>query len=495
MSPGWFVTLGLEESNKLPTLSATMNSRHFVPLCLLPLCLLSSCAVGPNFKTPETAVSESFANKKQGSYSSEKTVAEWWRKFNDSQLTSLVERALVNNQDLRIAAARVEEARALKRAVRLDYFPTVTSDASYTNEKSSLIRGFPGTSRSTEIYDAGLDATWEVDIWGRVRRQNWAARFDVEAAEALRHDTMVLLSAEVARAYLELRGLQHELDVAQRNAQNQRDTLKLTESLLQGGRGTELDTSRARAQLNSTLAAIPSIESAISKDIHRISVLVGEQPTALKGMLIKPKAIPSLPSLVRIGNPADLLRRRPDIRAAENQLGAATERVGVATADLFPRVTFNGRVALQAESLSGFSGSGANAYSFGPRLSWAAFDMGRVLSQIEASKAQTKQKLASYEKTVLIALEETEDALVDFGRLRARTGFLREAANASEQAAKLARERYQNGVADFLTVLDAERVMLEAQVRLAASETQTATAVVAIYKALGGGWEGGGSKK
>ena len=476
-----------------------MNSRHFAPLCLLPLCLLSSCAVGPNFKKPETVLSESFAGKKEGGYSSEETVAEWWRKFNDPLLTSLVERALANNHDLRIAAARVEEAKALKRAVRLDYFPTVTSDAYYTNQRLSKEQGF-GTglgsvvrSRNSEIYDAGLDATYELDVWGRVRRSNWAARFDVEAAEALRQDTMVLLSAEVASSYLELRGLQNELDVAFRNAQNQRDTLKLTESLLQGGRGTELDTSRARAQLKSTLAAIPSLESAIAQNIHRMSVLLGEQPTALQTQLIKAKPMPKFPSLVRIGDPASLLRRRPDIRTAEKQLGAATERVGVATADLFPRVTFNGRVALQAESVSGLTGTGADTYSFGPRISWAAFDLGRVFSKIDASKAQVKQRLASYEKTVLVALEETEDALVSFGRQRARRELLREAATASEQAAKLARERYQTGVATFLEVLDSERVMLEAQSRLALSETQTATAVVAIYKALGGGWEGSGS--
>lgn len=476
-----------------------MNSRHLLlrsARCLLPLCLLSSCAVGPNYKTPETPVSESFANKKQGSYSSEKTISEWWRKFNDSKLTSLVERGLSNNHDLRIAAARVEEARALRRQVRFDFFPTVTSSGGYTNSRSSLARsgGFPGVSRDAEVYDVGLDATYELDIWGRVRRSNWAARFDVEAAEALRHDTMVLLSAEIARAYLELRGLQNQLAVAQRNAQNQRDTLKLTESLLQGGRGTELDTSRARAQLNSTLAAIPSIESAIAQDIHRISVLVGEQPSALTPELSKPKPMPSLPSLVRIGNPAELLRRRPDIRAAEAQLGAATERVGVATADLFPRVTFNGSVALEAETFTGLGKSGADAYSFGPRISWAAFDIGRVMAQIQATQARTKQKVAEYEKSVLVALEETEDALVDFGRQRARREFLREAATASEQAAKLARERYQTGVATFLEVLDSERVMLEAQSRLAESETLTATAQVAIYKALGGGWESGGAR-
>ncbi len=471
-----------------------MNTSRTATLCLLPLLLLSSCVVGPKYAKPETKVDGSFAGKGADNYSGQEVVAEWWRRFNDSQLTSLVERALDNNKDLKIAAARVEEYRALRRYVRYDYFPTVNSDAAYTNQRRSSTQSFGAFPRDEEMYDIGLNATWELDIWGRVRRSNWAARLDVEAQEELRHDTMVLVSAEVARAYLELRGLQNELDVAVRNAKNQEDTLKLTESLLQGGRGTELDTSRARAQLNSTRAAIPSIESAISQDIHRISVLTGEQPDVLTKQLIKARKMPDLPSLTRIGDPASLLRRRPDIRAAEAQLAAATERVGVATADLFPRVTFNGRVALQAQDLAGWGHSGADTYNFGPGISWAAFDLGRVYAQIAANKARTKQQLGTYEKTVLGALQETEDALVEFGKQRQRRGFLAEAASASEQAAKLARERYQTGVATFLEVLDAERTMLEAQSRLAESETRTATAQVAIYKALGGGWESSGSK-
>jgi multidrug efflux system outer membrane protein len=475
-----------------------MNSHRLAPLCLLLSCVLSSCVVGPDHVKPETPVDSQFAGKKQASYSSERTVVEWWRKFGDSQLISLVERSLANNKDLKIAAARVEEVRSLRRLVRYDYFPTVTSDAAYTNRRVSKDQGF-GTglgenvrNRDSETYDVNLDATWEIDIWGRVRRSNFAARFDVVEQEALRHDTMVIIAAETARTYLELRGLQNELEVARRNAQNQRDTLKLTESLLQGGRGTELDTSRARAQLNSTLAAIPTIESFILRDIHRISVLTGEQPAVLTRQLIKHKSMPSLPSLLRIGNPADLLRRRPDIRAAEAQLGAATQRIGIATADLFPRVTFNGRVGLQADSLSGLTKSGADTYNFGPSITWAAFDLGRVFANIDVNKARTRQQLANYEKTVLVALQETEDALVDFGKQRQRREFLREAATASAQAAKLARERYQTGVATFLEVLDSERVMLEAESRLAESETLTATAQVAIYKALGGGWEANG---
>jgi multidrug efflux system outer membrane protein len=390
-----------------------------------------------------------------------------------------------------LAAAKVDEARALGRAARLDYFPTVTSQGSYnrTHYSNAQTIATLGGPKNLTVLDAELDATWELDLWGRIRRNVKATQADLATAEANRRDAMVSLTGQLASAYLELRGLQMELDVARRNADNQRETLKLTESLLQGGRGTELDTSRARAQLNQTLAAIPSLESAISKDTHRVGVLIGSNPESVEQDLAAHKPLPELPSMVRIGNPAALLQRRPDIIASEEALRAATERIGVATADLFPKVTFNGSAGVQANKFSDFSGPNIGATSFGPGISWPAFNLGRVKDQIDAAGARARGSLATYEKVVISALEETEDALVDFGRQRARTGFLAEAAKDSEQAAKLARERYQNGVADFLTVLDAERTMLQAQSDLANSETSTATALVAIYKALGGGWD------
>ncbi len=470
-----------------------MTFRSTPLLGIISLASLSSCAVGPNFIKPETPVGANFANAKQSGYSTAETVSEWWRKFNDSTLNSLVERTLANNNDLKIAAARVEEARALRRLARFDYFPTAETNASYANSRISAASSPQGEPANAEFYAASVDAAWELDLWGKVRRNNWAFLADLQSAEATRQDAMVALSAETASAYLELRGLQNQLAVANRNAENQRQTLKLTESLLQGGRGTELDTSRARAQLNRTLAAIPLIESSIHRNIHRLSVLTGVQPTVLKSDLIKARPIPKLPSLVRISNPAELLRRRRDIRAAEKDLESATNRVGVNVADLFPSVTFNGSVALEARTLSGFGNSGAGAYTFGPSINWAAFNLGRVFANIDASKARVRGQAANYEKVVLNALEETENALVLFGRQRARRNFLSESANASEQAASLARERYQNGVADFLTVLDAERTLLEAQVLLAESETQTAITIVSIYRALGGGWESTGT--
>jgi multidrug efflux system outer membrane protein len=330
---------------------------------------------------------------------------------------------------------------------------------------------------------------WELDLFGRVRRANEAARADVAATEANRRDLLVSLISEVARNYFELRGAQNELAVAQRNAENQRETKDMTESKVRAGMTTELDAARARAQLNSTLATIPRIEAALRRSIHRLSVLTGRQPDALQAELTEAKPLPALPALVSISDPTELLRRRPDIRTAERLLAASTARIGVQTADFFPRVTFHGSIGVQADSFSGLTDSGADRYSFGPRISWAALDIGHVRSRIKAAGARAEAALANFERTVLLALEETENALVDFSQEQRRRDYLVAAARDNEQAVALARERYQGGVADFLQVLDSQRSLLVIQDQLAASETRTATALVAVYKALGDGWQ------
>ena len=453
--------------------------------------LLSGCAVGPNYRQPQTPVATAFANGSQTNVAPDQTVATWWRAFNDATLNRLVERALATNQDLRIATARVREARALRTAVVLDAVPTVQANAGYTKGVSSQdsTHGLPRHQREIELYDAGFDAAWELDLFGRVRRSIQASTADVAATEAARRDVLVSLIAEVARNYFELRGAQNELVVARGNARNQQDTLEITLAKFRAGRATELDTARAQAQLNSTLATIPPLEAAIQRTIYRLSVLTGQQPTGLNAELAQTAPLPPLPALVNVGSPADLLRRRPDIRSAECTLAAATARIGVATADLFPRVTFNGRLALEAGELSRLTDAGADAYSFGPRITWAALDLGGVRARIQAADARAEAELAFYEKTVLSALEETESALVDFGRAQARRDYLLASARAADDAVALARERYQGGIADFLTVLDAQRTQLAVQQQLAQSETRTATALVAVYKALGGGWE------
>jgi multidrug efflux system outer membrane protein len=316
-----------------------------------------------------------------------------------------------------------------------------------------------------------------------------ASSANVEAVEAARRDVQVSLAAEVARNYFELRGAQNELAVRRRNADNQAQTLQITQARLEAGGGTELDVARARAQLNDTLAGIPLMESAAAHAMHRLGVLAGRPPAALTNELQAPAPLPELPAMTAIGSPESLLRRRPDIRVAERNLAAATANVGVAVSGLFPRVTFNGNIGLQATTFSGLGGPASDTHSFGPSLTWAALDLGAVRAVIKAAGAQADAQLAQYEKTVLTSLEETENALVDYGRDQARRDFLRESVQAARRAAELAHARYDSGAADFLSVLDAERVELEAEDQLAQTQTQTAVALVALYKSLGGGWE------
>lgn len=445
----------------------------------------------PELSAPKTALPAAFADANPADFNASNTVAAWWREFHDPELDHLVQRAVADNLDLRIATANLLQARALRLGAAADAYPVVTGVASYSNEKFSQAGLFdaPVPKRTEELYDAGFDAAWELDFFGRVRRNVESSRALVEAADAGRRDVLVSLLSEVARNYFELRGTQNELAVQRRNATNQLQTLQITQSRLDAGGGTELDVARARAQLDNTLAEIPRLESSIAHAIHRLAVLLAQPPESLDAELAEPSPIPDLPSMISIGSPESLLRRRPDVRVAERNLAAATANIGVAVSDLFPRVTFNGAIALQATSFSGLGGPASDTRSFGPSITWAALDLGHVRSAIKAAHAQADAQLAQYEKTVLTSLEETENALGDYARDQARRDFLQQSVQASRRAAALAHERYDSGATDFLDVLDAERVALEAEDQLAQTQTQTGIALVAVYKSLGGGWE------
>lgn len=458
------------------------------------LAVLAGCSVGPNYHPPQTEVGPAFANGQGTNLATGKIAVDWWRAFNDPQLNLLVNRALTANYDLRIATDQILQARALRTFAVANELPVVTAQGGYNRTLTSKDAStflLDEESRKLQLFTAGFDATWELDIFGRGRRAIQEAKAEVGAALANRDDVMVTAIAEVARNYFELRGQQHLLAVARRNAENQRENLDVTLAKAKAGRATDLDSARARAQLEATLAAVPSIEASIQRAIDRLGVLTGQQPSALQGYLLPAAPLPDLPPLVDIGNPAELLRRRPDIRAAERTLAAATARIGVATADLFPRVTFNGNVGVAVNTLSRLGDSGTGTYGFGPNITWAALDLGHIKARLNAARANADAQLAAYEKTVLLALEETENALSDFGREQVRRDALRESEKSATQAMALARQRYESGVADFLPVLDAERTQLDIQAQLAQSETRTATTLVAVYKALGGGWETG----
>ncbi len=485
----------------------------------LGLLLIAGCSVGPDYTPPTREAPTDFSARSEIEaveaadeellaqipdpaetqlvetvYEAGEPEADWWRLLDDDDLDRLVEAALEANHDLRIAEANLRRSRALLGVGRRDRYPTVTSTAAASRERASSAVTPSGADRDSTFYSGELDAAWELDLFGRVRRSIEALEAEEGIATAELRGVAVAITAEVARTYLELRGEQNRLAVARENAKNQRETYELTQALLEGGRGTDLDLARAEAQLEQTLASLAPLESNIAAAIHRLGVLTGRAPGELVTELTAPSSgpeaaqLPALPSTLSIGEPAELLRRRPDIRAAERRLAGQTARVGIQVGDLFPRVRLLGGLGFLSTSASDIVDSGSTTSSFGPFLSWPAFDLGRVRQRIAAAEADVDAALAGYEQTVLIALEETENALVDYARSREREARLAVAADASQRAADLAAVRYRYGADSFLTVLDAERRLLEAQDLHAQSATRAALAFVQLYKVLGGAW-------
>jgi multidrug efflux system outer membrane protein len=455
--------------------------------------VLSACAVGPNYHQPESKVADRFEQAASPTYSAtadgEASVSQFWQNFQDATLDNLVAQALVANHDLRIAATRVREARALRRDAAFDLAPSINVGGGYTKSRTANVTTQPGAARESELYDAGFDAFWELDFFGGVRRGLEASNAQLGAIEAERRDAQVIVTAEVTRTYFELRGQQQQLDVARRNVGNQQATLDLANARLEAGSATEFDSARAQAQLSTTLGSIAPLEAAVARSIHRLSVLLGKEPGALRAELAPARDLPPLPGIVPVGDPAGLLRRRPDIRVAERGLASATARVGVAVADLFPRVTFTGSAGYVATERDGLGDRGSDAYVLAPGISWGILDLGNVQARIAGANWRKEGALLQYEQTVLKALEETENSLVTHARARERLVHDEAAVRASNTAADLARVRYENGASDFLQVLTAERTLLDSEDRLARSRTEAATSLIAVYKSLGGGWQ------
>jgi outer membrane protein, multidrug efflux system len=459
-----------------------MSLLRFLPLLLL----IPACTVGPEFKKPTPDLPAAFASSADA-LKIDTLPSSWWRKLNDPTLDRLIDQTAATNKDLAIGQSRLQEARALWREARFDYAPTVTSAASYQNFRNGATAfGAAFQGRDFELIRAGLDATWELDFFGRVRNSVKAARATSDVFQADLDALLLTLTAETALAYLELRGAQAQLAVARENAENQAGSLRIAEASLKGGRGNALDVARATAQWNATLAQIPVHEEAIARTIHRLAVLSGQNPSSLRPQLASAKPQPRAPGSLRITSPAELLRRRPDIRAAEFALEAETARVGIATADLFPRVTFNGSIGIEGQTLSSLTAGNADSFSFGPRLTWPALNLARVRAQLAAAGHRADAALSRYEQTVLLALEEAENALTAYDRERIRLRHLEAAATAAKEAEGLARQRYQDGITDFLAVLDAQRVALAAQNEIVISRARVASAWIANHKALGG---------
>jgi multidrug efflux system outer membrane protein len=451
--------------------------------------LLTACAVGPDYRPPETAPAELIAAA-DVRVLEQPFEAEWWGQFGDPVLDDLVARALSADLDLKIAAARVAEARALLGASRRERWPDV--GAAVARTESHAPEAAVGFDRlETERYEAGFATLWELDLFGRVRRGVEAASAEAEAAEAHLRDAQVLVAAEVVRNYLELRGAQKRLAVARQNLGLQSETYELTQVRLDLGRGTQLDVASAAASLAATAADVPLLVAAEAAAANRLAVLLGLRPGALAAELAPQNIAPHLTTLA-VGSPEELLQRRPDVRAAERELAATTARIGVAKADLFPRLTLSGFIGFIAGDANDLGDSQSRAWIATPALSWAGFSSG-TRARITVSEARTDAALAAYESTVLRALEETENAFVIYGQQRERLSSVMEQAAASREAAELARVQYREGALDFLRLLDAERTLLQAEDALARVETDLNTAVVLIYKALGGGWEAAGA--
>ncbi|HEU4561340.1 MAG TPA: TolC family protein [Longimicrobium sp.] len=420
----------------------------------------------------------------------EPSPAAFWAALGDSTLERLVRDALGANRDLRAASARVNAARAGRTSAALSLAPVVSASSGYTRQRlaGASVPGAGGTLPDHALWDAGVVMSWEVDVFGRGRRTVQGRGALIQAAEHDVRDVQVLLAAEVARAYFDLRGARDRLAVARRNAENQRRSLQVTRDRLEMGSGTALDTERAQAQLSSTLAAIPALEAAIAAARNRIAVLLGRPPASLAGELGGEGRLPALPAAPAGAVTEVTARRRPDVRSAERQLAARTSLVAAARADYLPRVSISGVAATTATQLDALGNSGSLRYGVGPVVSWPLFDLGRVKARVDAARADEAEASARHEQAVLRALEEAETALVAYDRARERLRHLEEAAAASERATELARLRFEEGGTGFLEVLDAERTQLDAQDRLAAGRTEATLGLVAVYRALGGAW-------
>lgn len=459
-------------------------------LIIANVLLLSACAVGPDYRRPETAAPAAYLRAEQPLFSASQPDPEFWRRFDDELLARLVDDTLAANNDLRIALARYDRAQALLRGSKADRLPTVsaTAEAGYRQLSADQAPGVARRDREGESYAASANVLWELDVFGRVRRSVQAQRAEAEAVAADLAALQVVVVADVVAGYFELRGLQEQLRVARANAAIQRDSLELVERRLAAGRGTTLDATRARAQLEATLSRVPVLEGEVAAATHRIAVLTGREPTALVTELEATRPLPALPASIATGLPAELLRRRPDVIAAERRVEAATARVGIATADLYPRFALAGLLGTQAADVGDLSGGNSETRLLALGVDWTFLQVGQIRARIAATNADVDGSIARHRQAVLAALEETETALIRYARAQRERDHLQAAAVAAAEASRLARRRYELGVVDFLQVIDAERAQLEIEDRLAVSHTRTATQLVALYKALAGGW-------
>ncbi len=520
---------------------------------LVGLAAASGCMVGPNYETPVTQTPQEWsgvpsttasATQPGGVTTRPADVDTWWHALNDSTLDSLLDRAVRSNLDLRVATARVREARASRAFIAADLWPQVGVSSSYDYRGGSLntgakplgqtglapkvgqaALGAAGSAltsgqavtpaglaknvlnsaastvineklapqevvhhRGQNLFQAGFDANWELDVFGGLRRAVEAADADLAATEEDRNDVLVTLLSEVALNYVQLRGFQHRLEIAIENLAAQKDTLDVTQDLLRSGFGSELEVAQARTQYATTQSQVPLLSSAIRQSVYQISVLLGQPPASLERELEETMPIPKVPDVMAVGLPSELLRRRPDVRAAERQLAAATARVGEAMADLFPKFSLTGSFGAQSRNINHLLERDSLTWSVGPGVSWPVFDGWRIRSNIEIQDARQEQAAAVYEQTVLLAFQEVENALTAYLNEQDRYVALTDAVRSSRLSRRLSNELYTGGLGPFLNVLEAQRAVYASQDAMVQSQTTIITNLISLYKALGGGW-------
>ena len=468
-----------------------MSLRSSVLTVGLALTILSGCMVGPNFQRPRTTLPADWSEpavEPRPVTAAETELARWWTLFDDSTLVSLVDSAVQSNLDLKQAEARIRQARAARGLVAAGIGPTVDAAGAYQRSRTAGAANSQSGGVITNQYQTGFDAGWELDIFGGVRRAIEAADADLQAALEARRDVLVTLTAEVARNYIDLRTFQQRIAIARQNLAVQKHSADLTRQRFQGGFVGGLDVANADAQVSSTAAQIPLLESAVRQSIYSLSVLLGMYPAALLPELSPSEVTPPAPPSPPPGVPADLLRRRPDIRLAEAQIHAATARIGVATADLFPKFTIFGSAGLRSADFSSWFDWASRIWSWGPSVSWNVFDMNRTRSNIELQNALQDQSFITYRQTVLNALQEVETALIASGKEEEHRRALVEAVGANRKAVDLATMLYTQGHTDFLNVLNAQRSLYASEDALVQSTGSVSTNLVALFKALGGGW-------
>lgn len=461
-----------------------------IPL-LLTTSLLAACAVGPDYQAPHTApiAAAPFTGAADPAFTREAVQDRWWTLYNDPVLTRMVEDALHANTDIRVAAARVEHARALLRGAKSARLPTTSIDASAQRERfSSAQFGTSTASRENWYYDGGLSLSYEVDVFGRVRRGVEAARGDEAATQADADAIRLAVVADTVRAYLDVTTSAQRLKVAQDTVALLDTSIRITGARVDVGRSDRLDLIRVSTLRDQQAAAIPQIAADRQTALLRLATLTGRAPQDLPADVAAQTTTPSPTQAIPVGDGAGLLARRPDVRAAERRLAADTARIGVATADLYPRISLGGSVGSTALGGMDVLGASSSRWSLGPLISWSFPNIAAVKARIAAARADGDASLATFDGTVLTALEETERALSTYAHARVRTDTLERARDEAQRAARISLARQREGRIDFLTVLDAQRTLAQAEADLVAARRDAAFAQVDVFRALAGGW-------